>query len=117
MDHPFKQLEWDAQQKDGPVALRIFLGLRRLREVDDSYLASDLGDFTSFQTGRHTDTANWLQHLLHIRGILDEYHLVQVLRLPSWTSGLPSVRRLIACQAFRLECVKSMDSTVSIQRS
>ena len=35
-------------------------------------------------------------------------------------SGLDAVlpvRRLIVCQGFRLECVKSIDSTVSIQRS
>ena len=55
MDHPFEQLEWDAQQWDGPVALRVVLGLIRFRETDGSCLefAPDFGDFTSFQTGRH----------------------------------------------------------------
>ena len=42
------------------------------------------------------------------------------LTLTGHLSGLDAilpVRRLIVCQAFRLECVKSMDSTLSIQRS
>ena len=53
VDHPFKQLEWDAQQWDGPVALRVVLGLVTLWEGDDSCLTPDFWDFTSFQTGRH----------------------------------------------------------------
>ena len=43
-----KQPEWDAQQRDGPAALRVGLGLVRLREGDDSCIAPDFWDFTSF---------------------------------------------------------------------
>ena len=50
--HPFKQLECNAQQWDGPSS-RVVLGHVRLREDDDSCLAPDSGEFISFQTGRH----------------------------------------------------------------
>ena len=45
-----------------------------------------------------------------------EKSLSRLVKRPFWSSCY-AMRQLIACQAFRLVCVKSMDSTVSIQRS
>ena len=45
-----------------------------------------------------------------------ERSLSRLVKQPFWSSCY-AMRQLIVCQAFRLVCVKSIDSTVSIQRS
>ena len=44
-----------------------------------------------------------------------ERSLNRLVKQPFWSSCY-AMRQLIVCQAFRLVCVKSIDSTVSIQR-
>ena len=60
VDHPFKQLEWDAQQWNVPVAHGSVLGLVRLREGDGSWLAPDFG---ILHLSKEVDI-NWHSHLV-----------------------------------------------------
>ena len=53
MDHPFKQLEWDAQQWDGPVALRVVYESVD-SSSDDVNILTDIG----INNGWHSVTQN-----------------------------------------------------------
>ena len=180
MDHPFKQLEWDAQQWNVPVAHGSVLGLVRLREGDGSWLAPDFG---ILHLSKEVDI-NWHSHLVAAfpscnrnsgwissgRGVLPAFidlsastsssvangvdmftSLLSTFNSsatpsqpvprshgPGWQNDRPRVAAMqqrqhlrdtrqvqmrfylrggLVGQAFRLERVKSKDSTVSIQLS